>query len=325
MTAAPGLVLEHLHTTLYAAQIPIPLPMKTVTVLIDLAPPVTLIDAGIHTPEAQQALEDVLTQLGLHWPDIERVVVTHPHPDHYGMAGLIEERSGADVQMLGNELEAGEGFWRNPSRSLAQQQAFFAQHGAGALSAETDQLQTFKWVRPAVQLTPLSEGQIVPLAGAEWQVLWLPGHSDNHLGLWQPELELLIAGDAILPRITPNIGLYVGGRPDPLGDYFSTLAQLRALRPARAVVGHHGPVLLNVSARAQEIHEHHLERLDELLAAVQEKPRHACDLSFVLFARELTPTGRRFAVAETLAHAEYLRLKGAIGRSSERGIWVYHG
>ena len=70
--------------------------MKTVTVLIDLAPPVTLIDAGINTPAAQQALEDVLTHLGLHWPDIERVIVTHPHPDHYGMAGLIEERSGAD-------------------------------------------------------------------------------------------------------------------------------------------------------------------------------------------------------------------------------------
>ena len=145
--------------------------------------------------------------------------------------------------MLGNDLGAGEGFWHNPSRSLAQQQAFFAQHGAGVLSDESEQRQTFEWVRPAVRLTPLTEGQTVPLAGAEWQVLWLPGHSDDHLGLWQPELDLLIAGDAILPRITPNIGLYAEGRPDPLGDYFATLEQLRALNPARAVVGHHGPVL----------------------------------------------------------------------------------
>ncbi|WP_161880424.1 MBL fold metallo-hydrolase [Deinococcus alpinitundrae] len=321
-TAAHPPALHHLGGTLYAAQIPIPLPMKTVTVLIDLAPPVTLIDTSIHTPEAQQALEGALSELGLHWPDIERVIVTHIHPDHYGLAGLIEERSGASVQLLEQSIQQ-EWLWSDWNTHLPAQHRFFAEHGAPP-EFGVGEAQTAEWVRPAVRLMPLLEGQSVPLSGAEWQVLWLPGHADGHLGLWQPETQTLIAGDAILPRITPNIGLYVDGRPDPLGDYFATLEKLQALNPVRAVVGHHGPVMEGVAARARDISEHHLERLDELLAAVRERPRHAYDLSFVLFARELPLTGRRFAVAETLAHAEYLRLGGAIDRSLENGVWVYH-
>ncbi|GAA4023628.1 MBL fold metallo-hydrolase [Deinococcus rubellus] len=323
MTAtAHSPALHHLGGTLYAVQIPIPLPMKTVTVLIDLSSPVTLIDTSIHTPGAQQALEAALSELGLHWPDIERVIVTHIHPDHYGLAGLIEERSGASVQLLDHSVKQ-EKLWSDWDTQLPAQQQFFAEHGAPP-NFGVGEAQTAEWVRPAARLTPLSEGQSVPLDNVEWQVLWLPGHADGHLGLWQPETGMLIAGDAILPRITPNIGLYVGGRPDPLGDYFATLEKLRALNPGRAVVGHYGPTMDGVAARAGEIWEHHLERLGELLAAVQERPRHAYDLSFVLFARELPLTGRRFAVAETLAHAEYLRLGGAIGRSLENGIWVYH-
>lgn len=323
MTAADLPALTHLRGTLYAAQIPIPLPMKTVTVLIDLSPPITLIDTSINTPEAQQALEAALSALGLHWPDIERVIVTHIHPDHYGLAGLIEERSGASVQLLDHSIKQ-ERLWSDWEALLPAQRRFFAEHGAPP-SFGVGEAQTAEWVKPAARLTPLSEGQMVPLAGADWQVLWLPGHADGHLGLWQPETELLIAGDAILPHITPNIGLYVGGRPDPLGDYFATLEKLRALNPVQAVVGHYGPMMDGVAARAQDIHEHHLERLDELLLAVRERPRYAYDLSFVLFARELPPSGRRFAMAETLAHAEYLRLSGALGRSWADGVWVYHG
>ncbi|TSA88093.1 MBL fold metallo-hydrolase [Deinococcus detaillensis] len=320
--AAHPPALHHLRGTLYAALVPIPLPMKTVTVLIDLSPPVTLIDTSINTPEARQALEAALSALGLHWPDIERVIVTHIHPDHYGLAGLIEERSGASVQMLDHSVKQ-ERLWSDWERQLPAQHQFFAEHGAPP-NFGVGEAQTSEWVRPAVRLTPLQAGQQVTLDGADWQVLWLPGHADGHLGLWQPETEMLIAGDAILPRITPNIGLYVGGRPDPLGDYFATLENIRALGPVQAVVGHYGPTMDKVAARAQEIHGHHLERLDELLVAVRERPRHAYDLSFVLFARELPPSGRRFAVAETLAHAEYLRLGGAVQRSWVDGVWQYH-
>lgn len=117
--------------TLHALQVPIPYPMKTVTVLID-APrqgPVTLIDTALDTPEARQAIEDGLSAFGLHWPDVERVIVTHHHPDHYGLAGVVEERSGAAVQMLDVEIGRGERYWHLWEEWLPGHIKHMADHG----------------------------------------------------------------------------------------------------------------------------------------------------------------------------------------------------
>ena len=324
--AHPAPALEHLHGTLYALQVPIPFPMQTVTVLIDLSPPVTLIDAALNTPDARQATEDALSALGMHWPDIGRVIVTHLHPDHLGLAGLIEERSGAEIQMLDVEIANARRLWNPDGSWLPGQSRFAAEQGLPAHLAQSDltvRQQSLSWVRLPGRFTPLTAGQTVPLAGADWEVLWLPGHSDGHLGLWQPERGLLIAADAILPRITPNIGLFVDGRPDPLGDYFGTLEKLGALNPVQAIVGHYGPLLGGVAQRAAAIRGHHLERLDGVLAAVAGRALNAYELSLALFTRELPPSGRRFALAEALAHAEHLRLQGALPRRLEDGVWVY--
>jgi len=110
-TATPAPRLTPVTGTLHALQVPIPYPMGYVTVLIDTASPVTLIDTALDTPEARQAIEDGLHSLGLHWESIERVIVTHHHPDHYGLAGLIEERSGATVHMLDVDIARGEQYW----------------------------------------------------------------------------------------------------------------------------------------------------------------------------------------------------------------------
>ncbi len=182
-------------------------------------------------------------------------------------------------------------------------------------------------VHPASRITPLREGQDVELAGKAWEVLWLPGHADGHLGLWNEEDSLLIAGDAILPRISPNIGLYAYTRPDTLGDYLQTLGKLEALNPQRAVVGHHGPVMEGVQARARELRTHHHERLDFVKAEAGKQPRDAYELSLAMFNRDLNISGRRFALAETLAHLEHLRLLGQLYRTWNEGrqVWVYHG
>src|SRR6476646_1015907 len=111
MTDAP--LLTPVLGSLHALQVPIPYPMKTVTVLID-APahgPVTMIDTALDTPEAKAAIEDGLAALGLHWSDVEQVSSTHHHPDHYGLAGVVEERSGAAVHMLDVEIGRGERYW----------------------------------------------------------------------------------------------------------------------------------------------------------------------------------------------------------------------
>lgn len=319
-------MLTRVQGTLYALHVPIPYPMKTVTVLIDTASPVTLIDSALDTPEAVQAIEDALTELGLHWTDIERLVVTHHHPDHYGLAGLIKERSGAVVHMLDVDIARGARYWAMWESWLPGHKKHFEDHGTTPEvleSLEADSRRSRARVRPASKLSPLREGETVSLVGRPWEVLWLPGHADGHLGLWNAQDSLLIAGDAILPRISPNVGLYGYSRPDPLGDYFSTLLKLRDLAPDRAVVGHHGPVMEGVAQRAAELAAHHEERLDLVRRELAIRPRTAFDLSFAMFPRDLNAGGRRFALAETLAHVEYLRLRGELAREWQGSAWVY--
>lgn len=324
-------VLTPVLGSLHALQVPIPYPMQTVTVLID-APrggPVTLVDAALDTPEAQAAIEAGLAELGLHWPDIERVIITHHHPDHYGLAGVIEGRSGAQVQMLDVEIGRGERYWHMWEEWLPGHLKHLRDHGLPRPSLDDVGGENRKGkarVQPASRITPLREGQDVPLAGQNWEVLWLPGHADGHLGLWNEQESLLIAGDAILPRISPNVGLYAYTRPDPLGDYLQTLGKLEALNPARAVVGHYGPVMDGVQARARELRAHHHERLDFIKAQASAHPRTAYDLSLAMFNRDLSMSSRRFALAETLAHAEHLRLLGQLGRTwhEKEEVWVYH-
>jgi glyoxylase-like metal-dependent hydrolase (beta-lactamase superfamily II) len=312
--------LTRITDTLFAARIPIPYPMKFVTVLIDRADPVTLVDTAIDTPEARAALQAALTELELTWQDIERVIVTHHHPDHYGLAGWIQTSSGADVLMLDIDIERGAAFWNRWEDWMGSHTAHYLRHGLpkdqeANLWAESRT--TRSRIHPA-RPRALTAGDRLDLGGLEWEVLWLPGHADGHLGLWNAQEALLIAGDVILERITPNIGLWANTRPDPLGDYLETLERVTALNPHRAVIGHYGPILEDVPERAQEIKAHHHVRLE--LCRRLERPMNAFEASWLLFPQELNNTGRRFAQAETLAHLEYLRWRGDLRSAEDDGI-----
>ena len=171
-------------------------------------------------------------------------------------------------------------------------------------------------------VTALHEGETLELAGERFEVLWMPGHSDGHLTLWSSETGLLIAGDVLLERITPHIGLYARGRIDPLGDYLGSHERIVRLNPRQTVVGHYGPVIEGGAVRAIRILEHHQERL-ECLSQILERPMTGFEVSLELFKRELPASGRRFALTETLAHLEYLRLQGSLTREKVNEQWLH--
>jgi glyoxylase-like metal-dependent hydrolase (beta-lactamase superfamily II) len=302
--------------SLFAVQIPIPYPMKFVTVLIDTAHPVTLVDCALNTPEARAALEAALHELQLEWTDIKRIVITHHHPDHYGLAAWIQSQSGCEILMLELDIERGANHWNDWENWLEGHVRHFARHGLPADELEgirVDARATRGRVGANAILTPLQPGDSLELAGKKFEVLWMPGHADGHLTLWDKTEKLLIAGDVILERITPNVGLWANSRPNPLKDYLQSLEQVSKLHPAKAVVGHYGPIIENAAERALEITLHHHDRLDELRNQLT-RPMSAFEASFILFARELNPTGRRFALTETLAHLEYLHLNNELVR-----------
>jgi glyoxylase-like metal-dependent hydrolase (beta-lactamase superfamily II) len=141
-------------------------------------------------------------------------------------------------------------------------------------------------------------------------VEYLPGHADGHIALFRDGT--MIAGDVLLLGITPVVGLYPRGRPDPLADYVASLNSVIRLAP-RIAFGGHGPTIEDPAGRAREIVEHHRARADLAAAAVADGARDAYEVSLALFDR-LSPGQRRFAVAESLAHLEHLANLGHLER-----------
>ncbi|MET0938336.1 MAG: MBL fold metallo-hydrolase, partial [Gaiellaceae bacterium] len=185
---------------------------------------------------------------------------------------------------------------------------------AATVRAQQEQLTAF--VHYAHDPEPLEPGQSI----GGWEVLHLPGHADGHLALLRDGV--LVAGDALLGGITPNVGLWPASAPDPLSDYLGSLARIVELDPRLALPGH-GERILDPAARAREISEHHDDRLTRTLGTLGSEPRSGYDASRMLFPDALAPSLRRFAVAETLAHLEHLVHAGRAVRLEDDGRTTY--
>ena len=251
---------------------------------------------------------------------IERIAITHFHPDHVGGAAAAANATGAPVFQGGLDYAQCERVWGSrdwPERMAA----WFTRHGVPAQVADDliEQGHAFApFIRYALDPELLYEGST--LAG--WNVVELPGHADGHLGFLRDGV--LIAGDHLLDRISPAVGLYPDSRPDPLGDYLASLERTIELAPEIVYPGHGEPIS-NAAERARELIAHHRGRLDDTAGALTNKGRTAYEISLDVFGSELGPTQRRFAVAETLSHLERLVREGRAGRSGDDGTVTYTG
>jgi glyoxylase-like metal-dependent hydrolase (beta-lactamase superfamily II) len=256
-----------------------------------------LVDTGLGSRDPEAHWRPVLAELDA---PVERIVVTHMHPDHVGGAADVALLTGAPVFQGREDYAQCVAAWgrRDPERFAA----YWAAHGmpeshVSGLAQESARL---------ISAVHWAESPELLDAGDEldgWRIEVLRGHADGHIVLLRDGV--MIAGDVILAGITPAIGLYPNSRPDPLGDYFATLDRIESLAPRIAYSGHKRAVT-DPAGRAREIRAHHIERLEHAAAALDGEPRSAYEVSLSLFGADLSTTLRRFATAETLAHLERL-------------------
>jgi glyoxylase-like metal-dependent hydrolase (beta-lactamase superfamily II) len=272
----------------------------------------TLVDTGLGSRDPEAVWAPALAELD---GPVERVLVTHLHPDHVGGAADVAALTGATVLQGRLDHEQTMLVWGD-ERTPAVVAAHFERHGMSPAEAEQLRVESLRLqprVHFAAEVQALEPGDALD----GWEVLHLPGHADGHLALLRDGV--LVAGDAILAGITPTVGRYSGGAPDPLRAYLDSLDRLAGLDLRVAFTGHRGPVR-DPAARAREIAVHHADRLDAALHALGAGPRTAADVAVAIFGPDLSVPLRRFAVAEALAHLERLVEAGRAATTDGDGL-----
>ena len=272
-----------------------------------------MIDAGLHTDEAEAVLRGALSEAGISVADVRRVFVTHLHPDHIGMAGTLQ-RAGAEIVMHEPEIANARRMWSSDHSMVDETYRWFERHG---MPADVDQGMREAWLAMGRRVDALERivgtehGELFEFDGRRARVHWTPGHTDYHAVLVDEGERVLFAGDHVLPRITSNVGLYPFSRDDPLGDFLDALRAVRSL-PVTRVLPAHGDPFDDLAGRVDQILAHHDSRLQATLEAVGDAERDAYRVCRTLFPVLRSAHEERFALAETLAHLRYLERRGKI-------------
>ncbi len=314
----PGVPAE-IGPGLYWIRMPLALALNHVNLwLIEDGQGLTIIDTGMDTPATREAWTTLLDGrfAGV---TVRRVMATHLHPDHVGLARWLCDRCRAPLAMtLGEYLSARLIQGRMAPADRDSIRSFYARHGGSRreLEALESRAQFYVETVPGLPLTieRLEAGQHIRMGGT-WEVRVGGGHSPEHAAFWSPERRVFIGGDLLLPRISSNISVFtLEPEGDPLAAYLKTLGQLGDLPDEVLVLPSHGRPFRGARARIEELLAHHGERLERLLEALSGVSKTAADLIPVLFDRKLDRHEIGFAFGETLAHLNRLWLGGLIER-----------
>jgi glyoxylase-like metal-dependent hydrolase (beta-lactamase superfamily II) len=290
----------------------------------------TIVDCGITNDATREAWEQVFASEVQGRP-VLRVIATHMHPDHIGLAHWLTDRWQCRLWISATDFNGA----RMASQSTTgfggeRAAAFFASHGLtdpDSIAKVRARANYYAGMVPKVpeSYRRLMDGMVLDIGGRAWRCIAGYGHAPEHMALACEAPKLLISGDMVLPRISTNVSVYdLEPESDPLTLYLQSLTRYEGLAADTLVLPSHGKPFTGLHARIRQLRAHHDERLADVMAACREKPCHAAELLDVLFRRKLDLHQTTFAMGEAVAHLHALWHRGRLARSrGDDGVWRF--
>ncbi|MGE5547279.1 MAG: MBL fold metallo-hydrolase [Solirubrobacterales bacterium] len=279
------------------------------------------VDTGLGNDD-NRALWEQLLAGDLAGRPFTRLLCTHYHPDHMGLAGWLEGRIGVPLTATLGEWSSARMSWLDTGPDhIAHKLAHYRRLGYS--DEQLAQMQAggnvyrSRIAPPPADFRRISDGDRISIGGREWRVMTFGGHSPEHACFWCEEAKILIAGDQVLPKISPIVGIWPDEPfTDQLSLFLAALERLKELPEDTLVLPAHGHPFRTLGARCEELARHHEERLDAIAAACPE-PATVLDIQRVVFRRPLDQHQTAFASAEILAHLRRLELDGRVRRLAD--------
>jgi glyoxylase-like metal-dependent hydrolase (beta-lactamase superfamily II) len=281
----------------------------------------SVVDCGVASADTRAAWERVFADC-LDGLPVQRVLATHCHPDHVGLADWLCRRWRAPLWMTAAEYA----FARIMAAALPGADGsaavpHFQRHGLrdpALLAHLTGRKNYYPSLVPALPTayTRVQDGQLVAIGDHNWRVITGFGHAPEHAALYSADLKVLMSGDMVLPRISTNVSVFaIEPEANPLQLYLDSLGKFAGLPEETLVLPSHGKPFRGLHTRIGQLRDHHAERLAEVVQACAEW-RSAADIVPLMFRRELDAHQFSFALGEALAHLHKLWADGIVERAS---------
>ncbi len=324
----PPETLTQIREDIYQVKLPLPFALRIVNCyLLRGAAGWSIVDTGLHTDKGEACWRTIFAELAIKPGDIEKIVVTHHHPDHYGMAGWLSAWNQTVTPIYTSAREhdmIAQVWWRDEGISTD----FAAlMHSAGVGETMLDaMLRIGAEIREETaphppEIAVISTGERLRLGTRDFKIINGPGHSVAQVLLYDDTDRLIFCADHVLAKITPNVGIWPGSDPSPLHSFLDSLQALLALEVNTALPGHRS-IIEDWQGRITELQAHHDTRLAQMYDAAHDGATAFQIAQTVFDFEQFTAHEMRFAVAETLAHLEYLRQRGDIARE-DGDVWMF--
>jgi len=320
-------ILDYLHTL----TVPTPFPVGPINCYLAEGEELTLIDTGPNHPAALSALREALNARGLAFKDIRRIIVTHAHVDHFGLAAQIVAESGARVLSHARNRGWLTDFENETQRRSGFYYGVFAQSGAPRALADAaargmGAVMRYATAIPADCFVPMDDGDAIVLGDDAWRVVYAPGHASGLICLYDSQSRVLISSDHLLRDITSNPVLEPpthgeGERPRALVNYIASM-QKTAQLDVRLALPAHGEPINDVRALIEARLAFHRARLAHIEQQLDCCVSTAYELCSMLFP-DLKPFDVFLGLSEVIGHLDVLEVEGRVRREEDQGLVRY--